>query len=438
LALAQAWIERGGAVTLASASPGEWAERYRQDGAVVAGPELAGADVAGHWVVLDGYRFDPRDQDELRAAGARVLVIDDHGSAGRYSADVVLDQNLDASADAYADRHDGTDLLLGTRYALLRREFRPFETWERDISAVARRLLVSLGGAPVDSTLAVVRHALRLADPAGLEVVWLRGGGAVPAEMAAADIALSASGSICWELCFMGLPAVLLSTSSNQVPLATAMAAHGAAVNAGGAADAQPNAIAAALQALARDAKRRADIARRGRRLVDGRGASRVVAQLRAAMVDLRPAAATDARLLWTWANDPAVRHASFSVDPIPWESHEQWLASKLADPRAYLYIGIASNGSPLGQVRFEMDGQEAEIHVSLAADWRGGGWGGALVAAGVRRLLRETDVAAVRARIKAANRASVSAFEAAGFSLADDQPADCLHYIRPRLAADG
>ena len=64
------------------------------------------------WLVLDGYRFDAPYQD-LVAGSARTLVIDDHSHAGRYQAQVILDQNAGAEPGAYAIRPEGSVLLLG-------------------------------------------------------------------------------------------------------------------------------------------------------------------------------------------------------------------------------------------------------------------------------------------------------------------------------------
>src|SRR5215203_2632298 len=78
---------------------------------------------AAEWVVVDGYQFDAEYQKTLKNAGCRLLVIDDHGRAGSYAADLVLDQNLNAQPASYASRAAETRLLLGVRYALLREDF---------------------------------------------------------------------------------------------------------------------------------------------------------------------------------------------------------------------------------------------------------------------------------------------------------------------------
>src|SRR5262245_21508445 len=49
------------------------------------------------WVIVDGYRFPVRYQEALRAAGVRVMVVDDDGHCRKYAARFVLNQNVSAS-----------------------------------------------------------------------------------------------------------------------------------------------------------------------------------------------------------------------------------------------------------------------------------------------------------------------------------------------------
>ena len=131
--------------------------------------------------------------------------------------------------------------------------------------------------------------------------------------------------------------------------------------------------------------------------------------------VTLRPARANDARLLYEWANDPAVRAMARDTRPIAWDGHRAWFAARLA--RADCRILIAEvDGEPVGQVRLDRqgpDGGRAEIDISVAPARRGRGHGRAMLAAlppwpGVSRL-----VAVVRRE----NAASAALFRAAGFT---------------------
>src|SRR5215211_6709934 len=119
LALAQALGDEQGrrTVFLMADPPGAFAERAAPDGIPVAaleaapgGEEDAAATLAlaaqhgAEWVVVDGYHFDGGYQRALVAGGARVLAFDDHGHAGTYHADLVLNQNLGAGPEPYARR----------------------------------------------------------------------------------------------------------------------------------------------------------------------------------------------------------------------------------------------------------------------------------------------------------------------------------------------
>ena len=61
--------------------------------------------------------------DFIKQAGYRLLVIDDYNHLDYYCADIILNQNLHAFGLSYLCE-PYTRLLLGPRFALLRKEFR--------------------------------------------------------------------------------------------------------------------------------------------------------------------------------------------------------------------------------------------------------------------------------------------------------------------------
>jgi UDP-2,4-diacetamido-2,4,6-trideoxy-beta-L-altropyranose hydrolase len=430
LALVQAWIDWGGTATLvSSALPAHWSARFGREGVALveaAQPMDGDAD----WAVLDGYRFGNADVDRLRGFARRVLVIDDHGIGGDRGADLVVDQNLGAVAAPYA-----SEALLGTRYAMLRRDFRAFHRAHRAAGGRARQLLVTLGGSPPDDVVVLVDGALREPAVRDLEVTVLQGVEQVAAAMAEADLALSASGSTSWELCCVGLPALLLPTAANQEPVATALRDRGAAAFAGLPDDLTPAGLATALSGLAGDDARRAEMATVGPELVDGRGARRVATRMRADLLVLRAAREEDARLLWEWANDPVVRASAFDERPIAWDTHVEWLRRRLADTYARIYIALAPDGAPLGQVRFEGDNDVVEISLSVSREFRGRGWGPALIDAGSRRVFADTAASTICARVKGINKASRSAFHDADFTQVQSPAPDQTRHVRHRRA---
>jgi UDP-2,4-diacetamido-2,4,6-trideoxy-beta-L-altropyranose hydrolase len=453
LALGQAWQDAGGQTALAGAVGGLAARLTAEGianepvGAEPGSPEDAARTAAAArrlgagWVVLDGYQFARTYQAALKDAGLRVLTLDDYGHAGHDRADVVLNQNLAAPEDWYRDRGPCTRLLLGPRYALLRREFWPLRRWDRPVADVARKVLVTLGGADPNNVSRRVLDSLALLDAGGLEAVVVAGASnshaqelaaaaaasAVPvrllhqvagmAELVQwADVAVTAGGSTCWELAFLGLPALVLVVADNQRPVAEGLAAARAAVNLGWFADVTPRHIADELARLLGSAPLRAELSRRGQALVDGWGGARVVRHLHSAAIALRRARPDDCRLVWRWSNDPGVRAVSFCPEPIPWERHVEWFRARLADARSHFFIGTDGSGAPIGQVRCELTGDDAVLSVSLGAACRGRGHGWKLIWSASEEVFRTSRATCIHAYVKAGNGASVRAFLRAGY----------------------
>jgi len=473
VALAQAWRREGGEAAIASRCQAEPLRRRVETAGVelvpLAGVELHPADpretldIAARrgpaWIVLDGYQFDPAYQRCLRTAGHRLLIIDDTAHQPAYEAEILLNQNLGAEALAYQTSL-GTKRLLGPRYALLRTEFQEWRDRRREIRVKARRLLVTLGGSdPENVTLKVIHalnqvpecearivigpsnphtdalvHAAKLAGP---ECALLRDVADMPAMMGWADAAVSAAGSTCWELAFMGVPSLVVVVAENQRSVAEGLARAEAAINLGWHEDVSSSRIGQAVCALMESSPCRKALAERARPLVDGEGSNRVVAEMRGQPLRLRRVRDSDCRQLWEWANDQSVRAASFVTDPIPWKAHVAWFAGKLRDPAVQIYIAIDRAENPIGQVRFEQDGADATISVALDRNFRGMGLGSTSLDLAVRRFFRERPSAQlVHAYIRPGNEHSVRAFMKAGFEQAGatvvgEQPA--LHFIRHR-----
>jgi RimJ/RimL family protein N-acetyltransferase len=159
----------------------------------------------------------------------------------------------------------------------------------------------------------------------------------------------------------------------------------------------------------------------RGRQLVDGFGRERVIAKLLETPVLLRKVREADCRLLWEWRTEPEVQAASFSSEPIPWERHVEWFRAKLDDPQSRLYLVTDADGAPIGQVRFDLEGQAGVMSVSLARASRGKGLGRQVIRLAAERAFAAAGLDVIHAYIKHENDASLRAFGHAGFrSLGD------------------
>ncbi len=257
------------------------------------------------WVVVDGYQFGSEYQKTLKNSGLNLLFIDDYGHAEHYYADFILNQNISADEQWYQHREPYTQLLLGTRYTLLRREFWQWQKWQRNIPPVAKKVLVTLGGSDPDNVTLKVIQALQLLAVEELEALVVAGGSnphyeslkmavqnsrfpirlqrnvtSMPELMAWADIAISAGGSTCWELAFMGLPSMLLILAENQRAIASELARQGVIINLGWHQDVAIEQIALALQKLVWEPTKGETMSKKGKKLVDGNGARRVVSEM--------------------------------------------------------------------------------------------------------------------------------------------------------------
>lgn len=478
LALAQAWQDAGGCVTfLMSSGASALEERLKAEemDVVHQSAQSGGADdarqtielakqVGAPWVIVDGYHFDATYQRQIKDAGHSLLFIDDYGHAEHYYADLVLNQNIYAGENFYVHREPHTQLLLGLRYALLRREFWTWRDWKREIAPHAHKILVTLGGSdPANATLRVIQALGQMAkdDMNGLETIVVAGGSNphydelrhtiqtlplsirlersvtnMPELMAWADIAISAAGSTCWELAFMGLPTLATAIAENQRPIATGLEQIGATINLGWHESLSSTEIAQVLSPLLVDAEKRSEMSRRGRELVDGRGAERVYARLQSEKLTLREVREDDCRLLWEWANDPAVRAVSFSSQPISWEDHVEWFHSKINAPNHVIFIALDDEGTPVGQVRYTLEGNEAVISTSVAAHSRGRGFGSIMIHRADQKLFATLDVKVIHAYIKPDNDPSKRAFTSAGYFYLEQTPVQdqtASHYIRKR-----
>lgn len=319
LALAQAWQDEGGKAVFAMAeSTPAIVTRLQEEGmevelvAASAGTaedahrtsHLAGK-VNANWIVVDGYQFGSDYQLAIKQSLCKLLFVDDNGHADRYCADLVLNQNSHANERIYAKRESHTRLLLGPRYAMLRREFRHWQDWKREIRDSATRILIAMGGSDPDNFTRRVIEGLENVREVRLEIMAVVGGSNphfaeiedviarschnvrfardaadMPDLMARADIAVSAAGSICWEFCALALPAFLIPIASNQDSAADSLQRLGAAKLLPGGKRFRREELAREVVGLIRLPSERRSLSQRARGLVDARGACRVVAEL--------------------------------------------------------------------------------------------------------------------------------------------------------------
>ena len=152
-------------------------------------------------------------------------------------------------------------------------------------------------------------------------------------------------------------------------------------------------------------------------------------------MVTLRKAQSADARMLWLWRNDETTRQNSVQTDIIPWDRHQAWYDSVLADPKRKIFIAL-TEGDPVGMIRF--DGEDNDvfaINILVAPASRGAGFGSAILCAGCQSVYEFSPGAKLRALVRAENIASRRIFESNGF--ARDVSETCSSMYEYRKTSD-
>ena len=250
-------------------------------------------------LVIDGYHFDPAYHKMLAGSGRKIMLIDDIGDQPTYHADVILNQNV--GPDAAFPYPPSSVQLLGPRYALLRSAFLAYDDWSRRAPDGLLTILVTMGSSDRDQVTAQALTGLAVLDPATFRIRVMIGPANqhraelqalaepyehvscifdpedVPAEMAAADLVVTAAGSTCWELAYMMAPMITMMLAENQRPVTETLSKAGAAVNLGDCRKVTPSEIVDAVIALELDRIALGQMAQAGRHLVDGKGAARVV-----------------------------------------------------------------------------------------------------------------------------------------------------------------
>jgi len=257
------------------------------------------------WLIVDHYALDTRWESLLRRSADKILAIDDIADR-QHDCDVLLDQNLYADMETrYAGKVPAhCQLLLGPRYALLRDEFRKLHEQSKPRSGPAKRVLVFFGGVDADNYTGKAVEVLTQIDISGLHIDVVIGAqhpsrmqietacsqrgfvchvqtDKMAELMAAADLAIGAGGSACWERCCLGLPAILVALADNQINIARALDLFGACIYIGTSNTASAAIMRNAVNGLLNGQEQLVEaLSRKAYLLVDGQGVDRVCQEM--------------------------------------------------------------------------------------------------------------------------------------------------------------
>ncbi len=458
LALGQAWRRMGGQVTiLTSALPARLALRIKKENfelqTLATGcskkseTQRINTYIAQHrpdWIVLDGYRFDDAYQQAILLQNTRLLVIDDFGHATHSGADAIFNQNAYADTNDYDRQNRTQEIITGLQYVLIRDEFQLDQEKPegRQIAlGQAKRILLTFGGSDPHNT---TRDAIKTLDKCAIQgtTVDVIVGPCNPHfeslksvakqsrlsirfhanvdRMATlfrrVDLAITAAGSTCYELCHAGVPMIAVPIADNQTPVAKSLVQQGAAMTL------QPDELKSEtaenmIHQLVHNPKSRQSLSSTGRNLVDGQGAARLARRLCAHLYRFRKPEEKDNSMLLDWHNDSEIRATRLGTSKASTTQPTHTSHNPEDEKQTDSWIIENRNGRPVGQIRLDsVHPNKTAIGISLVPSLRGKGIGPTLIESACRLAANYCEHVEFVAYIKPIDFASQTAFRKAGF----------------------
>lgn len=241
---------------------------------------------------------------QLRAAGVLSVAIDGLLSDSLLHLEINFGFDFVVTPYVGAEKKAGTFThLFGPQYFILPPGLRAHRPSRKKIAPQAREILVTMGRSdPTDSTMQVLRALEDLAPQLTMRVVvgdlfsptlradiqafaachsgvqLLDAPPDIALELARADLALVGAGLTKYELAFVGTPGIFFSTNDSMHQINQLFATAGSGWALGPLSALSAEAIRKAVAELAADAKQREAMAQAGLGLVDGQGATRILA----------------------------------------------------------------------------------------------------------------------------------------------------------------
>lgn len=203
-------------------------------------------------LIIDSYAIDITWENMLRPYVEKIMVIDDLANR-KHDCDILLDQNeyrnKDKRYEYLVPQH--CQLLLGPQHAILREEFYEARKKIRVRDGKINNILVFFGGSDTGNETMKALQAISMLELNDITVNVIVGKSNpnqkeiekfcdknnnmhyfcqvdnIAEFMNAADLAIGAGGTITWERCFLGLPAIVVAIADNQVELTEACASKG-------------------------------------------------------------------------------------------------------------------------------------------------------------------------------------------------------------------
>jgi len=407
------------------------------------------------WLIVDHYALDHQWETGMRSVAHKIMAVDDIADRV-HDCDLLLDQNYFQEPDK---RYKGLlpekcKTLLGPKYALLRPEFREVINFTNMRGNGVGRVLVYFGGNDPENITGMALEALCSPELSHLLVeivtgpnnkhleklskqVQNRSGARLHIQpeyftelLLRSDLGVGAGGTTTWERLCLGLPSIVITVAKNQEPFAADLDKDGYITWLGRKEDITVTDIKNVVLSKISELKAR-NFLPAFPNPVDGLGAMRVAEQLIPSSeesLSLRKATMDDMALFFFWANDPLVRENAFQQKPIAWDDHVQWFTDKIVYGQTDIRVLQTKEGLPVGQIRFDIHSDTADIDYSLDPMVRGRGWSKKLLELGLSDIKDKTGNIAPMGKVKTENIPSRRTFQRLGFTEKIDGGVSVFH----------
>lgn len=134
----------------------------------------------------------------------------------------------------------------------------------------------------------------------------------------------------------------------------------------------------------------------------------------------LRPARESDKDILFKWANDPLTRENSFNSTPIEYSNHCAWFERMMHNDSVLMYV-LVLNGGLAGNVRLNIEEENAEIGYSIAPTHRGKGLANKIIDLITKETIANPLINKLIAQVKESSIPSRLIFEKDGFVIDEE-----------------
>lgn len=400
------------------------------------------ADRNWDWLIVDHYALDFRWESKLRNITQNLMVVDDLADRN-HDCTLLVDQNFYIDMEhRYADKvPKDCQLLLGPKYALLKREFLDARQRTKNKTGVVHKVLVFFGGVDAQNYTQKAIEALSelteyhfqvdvvigAVHPNKDKIITLCDNRGYRCHVQTnkmsdlilnADLAIGAGGISTWERCCLGLPSLVIATAENQIKQLRDMASIGSCYLID-----NPKSITESfrlhISALLENSYLLNCIAVNCKDLVDGLGAGRLINKLLISkVVKVRLVTKQDERNIYEWRNHPSIRACSRNQNVLEWESHQGWFQKALQNQDIIMLIAERSQ-TPIGVIRYDVQGEQAEVSIYLIQNENNKGLGSAVLECSeIWIKSNRPDLKRLNANVLVNNYASHRLFEKASYQL--------------------